>query len=122
MDVLRKLYFLGGSIAVGFAIYSILTEDQRRAESVCETQKDYEALVLKGRITDVYISKNHANHTIVVNNVLLNFAFDGDVSGLYGSVMVGDSIVKESGTMATVIIRGENVSSFNVDFGSCKKR
>ncbi len=113
------LFLLAGA----FVLYLSYNRDNESKRYACEIQSNYKKIVLNGKVTNFFIDgRNHAYHTIVVDSIPLDFVFNGEASGLFGSIAVGDSIIKMSGTMSTVVINeyGEEVI-YDVDFGGCEE-
>jgi len=82
-----------------------------------------ENLYLNGIVLNKFEDKaNHLNRTFVVfqNQVKIEVNIEGDTSGLYNFINVGDSIYKEKNSMKTIILRESIKKVFFIDFG-CEK-
>ncbi len=62
--------------------------------------------------------KNHGHETVVTlqQNVQTTLYLIGDISGLYDSICIGDSIYKNVNTMDILLVRDTLQMKFTVDF------
>lgn len=81
--------------------------------------EDILKLEMQAIVIDKYEDKrNHGNETVVVSqqNNQKVFYLIGDISGLFDSICVGDSIYKKLNSMDFLLVRDTIEKRFSVDF------
>lgn len=93
------------------------------SSGACSNENWHKRNSADGVITEKFIDKeNHNAYTLRIDSksVYRIMAFEGEFGGLeriYDSIMVGDRLIKEKGTLDLVIIRGDQRMVFTHDTG-----
>lgn len=125
-EIKKVLVFIAGAILLClFILILIQYAPYSRQKNLCRITEKYWKETLQGRISKKYLDEeNHTSETIIIQSVKKDRIMKKDLtlelSGLYEYLSVGDSIHKPSGTLRTLVVRGNEERYFTIDFG-CKK-
>ena len=121
----NKLITLLGALGIiAFFLIRIITFPSRHYKMMCELNEEFKIYNISGKVCKKWHDeKNHMYEKISVQDErsrVTDYTLANDLSGLYGYLSVGDSIHKPSGTLRTLVVRGNEERYFTIDFG-CKK-
>jgi len=108
-------------IVLSGIIYLIFFKPSLR-DSICKRYEDLKDLQIHHVVNDAYVDEEqHLYHIVELNSSNgMSLNLSGDRSGLFETVLRGDSLVKEKGSNNVHLYRKEGASKvFKVDF-NCK--
>lgn len=88
----------------------------------CSAKDSFKKIILTGKVLDRFIdSKSHSYPTLQISNYNKKLVIhEYDKSGFYDFVEIGDSLIKEKGSLDIRLIRNELDTVFTIDYG-CEK-
>ena len=119
----RNLSIAASIIFLGFLIILILSIF-RSPDVNCACEEDLKKRSFNGIVLNKYKDYNqHAYPAIKISSGNLyskEYFFEGENSGCYNFVQIGDSLVKEKGSLVINLIRNGIDTFFIIDYG-CEK-
>jgi len=112
----KKISLILGLLTI---IFFIFLAKERTKEDCVSIKKKYVNKGYNGIINRKFEDKeNHALPTLIIKeeNQRKIFGSFRDISGLYEYSQVGDSIIKEKGSLKVKIIRDDKETIFKLDF------
>ena len=112
----KKISLILGLLTI---IFFIFLAKERTKEDCIRIKKKYVNKEYNGIINRKFEDKeNHALPTLIIKeeNQPKIFGSFRDISGLYEYTQVGDSIIKEKGSLKVMIIRDDIDTIFKLDF------
>jgi len=91
--------------------------------SICQTEKIVKEEFFKGKLTNKYRDEqNHNYETITISFREINYdsrVFVLEESGLFDSLVIGDSLFKEAGSLQIIIKSADQISEVDLMY-NCK--
>ena len=122
----KPLSLIAGIIFLSlFILILTMIEPYKRQKNLCRITEEYRKEPIRGYILNKYLDEdNHMSETVIIQSAYKGKTKKKDLTldhtGLYGYISIGDSLYKPSGTLRTLVVRGNEKNYFILDFG-CEK-